>query len=759
MKNSYDIHIEGLVQGIGFRPFVCQIARRLHLTGFVDNRNDGAHISLQGTPAEKENFIRTLLREKPEMAEIKKIDVHICCPAADYADFTIVASRSTGHRVTRISPDIAVCQACMDDIRRQPHRVGYPFVNCTHCGPRFSITQALPYDRGSTTMSAFPMCATCGREYHDPADRRFHAQPVACNDCGPHYRLLGEGDRTRTDDEVIAAMADVITEGGIVALKGLGGYNLLCRWDCCESVERMRTIKNRYKKPLAVLFRDADTAARYLYISPSERDLLTSWRRPIVLLGERQKQNDALNPGLTRLGAVLPYLPVHHLLFDLLTTDAVVLTSGNLGAEPIIIDDREAERKLRPLVNLLVQHNRDIHNRVDDSVVQVLASGQQQVIRRSRGYAPEPLDLPCSAEGIWALGGEMINTFAVGKENQLMMSQYIGDLKDRQTAAFGREALDRFGRLFRCDPLCVVCDLHPDYVSTQLAESISRSARIPLYQIQHHFAHAAAVMAEKQIVGETVLAVCLDGAGYGDDGYSWGGEFLLCSPVDYKRLSHLPYVPLPGGDRAAVEPWRMAVAYLETTGVPVCHWPETFVSRIGESKIRQIRQLVVKRVQAPLSSSTGRLFDAFASLLGLCDVNSYEAEAALRLEHAADERCCEAYLFDATAPLRMSVLFHQVLADRQGGVALPCIAARIHNTLADRFAAEAAALARQNNVEKVVFSGGVFQNRLLTSRMVNRLERQGLTVLLPGTVPCNDGGISAGQLYIVANRIQSNYYA
>lgn len=759
MKNSYDIHVEGLVQGVGFRPFVYRIARQLHLTGYVDNRNDGAHILLQSSSEEKDEFLRTLFREKPQMAEIRHVRVDCRHSEATYSGFRIVSSRSVDDRITRISPDIAVCDQCLADMYRQSHRLGYPFINCTHCGPRFSITRALPYDRAVTTMEAFSMCGVCRQEYDNPSDRRFHAQPVACCSCGPHYRIPDDAFSGESDTEIIDRIARSVETGGIVALKGLGGYNLICRSDRTETIDRLRELKQRYRKPLAVMFRNADVLETYLELGRAEKELLTSWRRPIVLLREKKKMNEALNPGLNRLGALLPYLPVQVLLFDRLSIDALVLTSGNWGDEPIITDDEEAVRKLGPHVDLLVVHDREIYNRVDDSVVQITVGDRKQVIRRSRGYVPEPIETSCPTEGIWAFGAEMVNTFAIGKGRQILVSPYIGDLKNSENVAFYRKAMSHFRDLFRSRPQGLVCDLHPAYTSTRLAEEISREEQLPLYRIQHHFAHAATVLAEKNITDETVLAVCLDGTGYGDDGYSWGGEFLACSSVRYERLSHLPYVPLPGGDKAAREPWRMAIACLETylPGEELLS-PE-WTERIGVDRVAVVRQMIRRQLNVPLSSSAGRLFDAFSSLLGLCDYNSFQAEAALRLEQVADPVCQEFYPFDTASPLDLSSLFRTVLIDRKNGIPVSRISARIHHSLGKRWAIEALHRMREAGLKKILFSGGVFQNKRLTECMVSYLKQEGVSVLMSETLPCNDGGISAGQLFIVANRIKSGYYA
>lgn len=752
------IHIQGLVQGVGFRPFIYRLATEMQIKGEVDNRNDGVCIRACLDDGQKDLFINRILKEHPPVASVHRIIEEEEEADFLFTDFRIVPSHSVSDEVTQVSPDIAVCPECMKDREEQPARIQYPFVNCTCCGPRFSIIQDLPYDRRQTTMSVFPMCPDCSREYQDVANRRFHAQPVACNHCGPTYYASYQG-RVCTDYALLLESTSRLIAGGhVIAAKGIGGYHLVCDALNEQAVRRLREIKQRDNKPFAVMIRDLDAVKMYAEVNPVEEACLSSWRRPIVLLRQRRDLEkmplaESLNPGMRTLGCMLPYMPVHYDWFARLNTPALVMTSGNLSEVPIVIAPDEAERQLKDKVSLILHHNRDIYNRVDDSVLQVCGM-QPCLIRRSRGYVPEPFFADTPVEGIWAFGAEKVNTFALGKGETVLQSQYIGDLKNWETYHFYTESLERFQRLFRFVPGQLVCDLHPDYLSSREAERIAKENKLPLLKVQHHHAHAVACMLEYGLQ-EPVLAVVMDGTGLGDDGTVWGGEFFLCDRMRYTRLSYIEPVPLPGGDKASVEPWRMAVAYLWHYGLNL---PDCFVERIGKEKIQMLRQMMEKKINTPYTSSAGRLFDAVASLLGICDVATRQAEAPILLEQAITEGEWESYPFtleDGEA-VNIRFMFEKILHDMASGIPPGIISARFHHTLAALCKEKIFQLLQKNNVTKVVVSGGCFQNKFLTESLQKMFSETDVTLYVPSAVPCNDSGIAVGQLAIAASRMFNN---
>ena len=742
--------IRGLVQGVGFRPFIYRIASEMGIKGEVDNRNNGVSIRAVLTPEQRELFISRIRQELPEVATIHSIRVEeVEEEEAVYPAFSITPSRSDSDEVTQVAPDIAVCPQCMHDREVQPHRLQYPFINCTHCGPRFSIIRDLPYDRKQTTMAAFAMCPDCRREYTTVDDRRFHAQPVACNHCGPFYYATYNKVEITDYSELLELSARLLREGEVIAAKGIGGYHLICDATNEGAVSRLREIKQRDSKPFAVMFRSLDSLKLYTEVNAAEESCLLSWRRPIVLLKQKQPLAADINRNMQTLGCMLPYMPVHYDWFAALDTPALVMTSGNLSDYPIAITPEEAEEQLSDKVPLLLHHNRPIHNRVDDSVLQVCGD-QPCLIRRSRGYVPEPFFAGVTVEGILAFGAEKVNTFALGKGDTILQSQYIGDLKNWETFSFYKESLDRFRHLFRFTPSMLVCDLHPDYLSSQEAACLSRQTGLPVLRVQHHYAHAVACLCEYGL-HEKVVALVLDGTGLGDDGKVWGGELFLCDRSEYQRLSHFEYVPLPGGDKAAVEPWRMAVAYLWHYFHDTAHLPKGFVERIGEQKIQMLATMMEKGVNTPYTSSAGRLFDAVASLLGLCDVSTHQAEAPVRLEQlASDEHSARYPVLIKEGVISFRPLFEALLDDLSAGVAPGDISARFHNTLAFLLLDEAKRYLHQTGATRVVISGGCFQNKRLTEQLQRLFALEGIPLYVPGRIPCNDGGVAVGQLAVAA---------
>ncbi|MBC8600128.1 carbamoyltransferase HypF [Parabacteroides acidifaciens] len=743
--------IQGLVQGVGFRPFIYRIASEMGISGEVDNRNNGVCIRAALTALQREQLIGRIRREHPVVASIHRISVsEIVMKENPYTDFRITPSRSDSDEVTQVAPDIAVCPECLRDRKAQPHRLQYPFINCTLCGPRFSIICDLPYDRRQTTMSAFPMCSECRKEYTTVSDRRFHAEPVACNHCGPSYYTLYNRETLTDYPELLALSSRLLGEGEVIAAKGIGGYHLVCDATNEQAVARLREIKQRDGKPFAVMFRNPEQVRQFAWLNEVEEECLLSWRRPIVLLKQRRPLAASVNPGMQTLGCMLPYMPIHEDWFERLDTPVLVMTSGNLSDCPIAITPGEAERQLAGKVPLLLHHNRDIHNRVDDSVLQV-CGGQPCLMRRSRGYVPEPFFADMPVEGILAFGAEKVNTFALGKGETILQSQYIGDLKNWETYQFYTESLERFRHLFRFRPSRLVCDLHPDYLSSREAERLSSDLHLPLLHVQHHHAHAAACMLEYGL-DEPVIALVLDGTGLGDDGKAWGGEIFLCDRRSYKRLSHLEYVPLPGGDKASTEPWRMAVACLWHYFGEELPFPSGFVQRIGEAKIQMLLKMMEKGINTPYTSSAGRLFDAVASLLGVCDVSTHQAEAPVKLEQlASDEHQSRYSVLIEEEVISMRPVLKGILEDLNAGVSAGDLSARFHNTLSWLLLEKAKLYRLQTGVEKVVISGGCFQNKRLTEQLQRMFAKENIPLYVPGRIPCNDGGIAVGQLAIAAS--------
>lgn len=742
--------IKGLVQGVGFRPFVYRIATEMGIRGEVDNRNNGVFIRAILSPELCTAFLHRIRTEHPPVASIHSVSVDFEEAEDDLNNsFRICASRSVSEEITQISPDIAVCDACLADRKHQPHRIGYPFINCTHCGPRFTIIRDLPYDRQKTTMSAFALCPECSTEYQTVADRRFHAQPVACNACGPIYYAYS-GDRQIRDYAVLLEQSlDYIRRGEVIAVKGTGGYHLVCDATQAAAVKRMRVIKHRDNKPFAVMFGSLQTLKNYARTNSVEEEQLLSWRRPIVLLEQTAALPESVNPGYKTLGCMLPYMPIHYDWFEKLHTPVLVMTSGNLSELPITISPEEAERELRGLVPFILHHNREIYNRADDSVLQICGD-TPCLIRRSRGFVPEPFFADVETEGILAFGAEKTASFALGKGETIIQSQYIGDLKNWETYRFYAESLERFTRLFRFRPEQLVCDLHPDYFSSKEALHWAEKWNLPLLSVQHHHAHAAACMLEYRL-HDPVIALVLDGTGLGDDGHVWGGEVFYCDRKGYERLAHLDYVPMPGGDKAAQEPWRMAVAYLWYYLGDKATFPEGFKSRIGAQKIDMLIRMMQQKVNSPLTSGAGRLFDAIASLLGVCDVASHQAEAPVRLEQLADDELNEHYtVVIEGAQISLRFMLEGILQDLQELVPLPRIAARFHNTLAQLLTAKALSAMHEKQTNRVVISGGCFQNKRLTQQLQRLFAEAGVPLFVPSAIPCNDAGIAIGQLAIAA---------
>lgn len=756
MTERREIAVQGIVQGVGFRPFVYGLAQKHHLAGFVRNDSAGVTIELEGEPTALDHFLQSLSTAPPPLALIESIACQ-AIPATGENSFSIVDSRADDARQVAVTPDAATCDDCLRELfepRDRRHR--YPFINCTSCGPRFTIVTDVPYDRLLTTMAEFQMCADCEREYHDPANRRFHAQPNACPACGPQLILKGHGSGTAFGDEALIFAASLLKRGKILAIKGLGGYHLACNVFDNEAVGRLRQRKQREDKPFALMTADIDTARRLCIIDAAEERLLRSPQRPITLL-RRQEPSQvaaAVAPGQQRLGIMLPYTPLHHLLLNECRLP-LVMTSGNLSDEPIAFDDAEAVQRLSAITDFFLQHNRPIHIRCDDSVARVVAE-RAVLIRRSRGYAPAPIHIARGfAQPILACGAELKNTFCLAKDERAFVSHHIGDLANYGAYRSYTEAIDHYQRLFDILPAVVAHDRHPQYLSTQYAQQIGGVSRIP---VQHHHAHIASCMAEYNLIGP-VLGVAFDGLGYGNDGTIWGGEFLIADFAGYERVAHLRYVPLAGGDTAIRQPWRAALSYLQDAlrcgadphalGLPNWH-------NIAPKQIALVQAMMERGVNTSRTSSSGRLFDAVASIIGLRHEVSYEGQAAIELEAIAFCGVDDLYPFEIGLATPKELDFRPAIAaiarDVRRRVDTGRIAAKFHNTVSVAIVETCSQLRQRGAPRQVCLSGGSFQNVYLVERLIPALVKHGFEVFLNSRVPSNDGGIALGQA-LVANEI------
>ncbi|MFQ6057306.1 MAG: carbamoyltransferase HypF [Anaerolineae bacterium] len=827
------VHVTGVVQGVGFRPFVYQLADRYGLTGWVCNTSAGVDIEVEGRREVLDRFLFDLQAEAPPLARIEKV-TSSDHPPNGYDHFEIRHSVAQEGRFQPISPDICTCPDCLRELfDPRDRRYRYPFTNCTNCGPRFTIIQDIPYDRPKTTMRPFVMCPVCQAEYDDPLDRRFHAQPNACPECGPKVwlaqspkskvqsqnllasdgsteastvsgstepsavRLSLDGEALRAcpepdegasarrlaevsglgtldyADDPIERARQLLTQGAIVAVKGLGGFHLACDATNDEAVRRLRERKGRVDKPFAIMSYDLETVKRYCYVNEEEGRLLESRERPIVLLRERPDSpiSEWVAPGNKYLGVMLPYTPLHYLLLsneERVMSDerdssllALVMTSGNYSEEPIATDNREALERLACLADYFLLHDRDIHARCDDSVVRVF-QGQELPIRRSRGYAPYPVRLPFQVRQILACGAELKNTFCLTKENYAFLSQHIGNMENFETLVSYEAMIEHFKRLFRVEPEIIAYDMHPEYLATKYAKSqiANRKSQIA---VQHHHAHIAACMAE-QGLEEPVIGVAFDGTGYGADGRIWGGEFLVCDYTDFRRAAHLAYVPLPGGEAAIRRPYRMAWSHLRHAygsldlDLPTMEGLDPLEQKVAWHQMEA-------GLNSPLTSSMGRLFDAVSALIGLRQMVNYEAQAAIELEMIAAEGVEEAYewgyrrgpelrrraaegMQDGPWIVDPAPVIRGVVADLRANVQRPIIAARFHNAVAHMVSEVCGLIREREGLNRVALSGGVFQNVYLLARTLELLRRAGFKVYIHHLVPPNDGGIALGQAVI-----------
>ena len=744
IKKTIHLEIKGLVQGVGFRPFIYRLAKNYNLHGWVENRNDGVGIIVTGNTDILEQFTSSISRQAPPASHIDSIDIKEIA-LESFVDFQIIKSKTISDQITDICPDIAVCEDCLLDMNLQKNRIHYPFINCTNCGPRFTIIKDLPYDREKTTMNDFAMCPDCRKEYTDIMDRRFHAQPVACSNCGPEYTLLYKNKEIKNIDTIIDTLVKLITDGKIIAIKGLGGYFITCDALNEVAVQRLRKLKNREGKPFAVMFSDIGKLKEFAFVDKLQETSLLSWRRPIVLLNQKKSLAYSVNVGFDTIGVMLPYMPIHYLLFEKLKTPSIVLTSGNISEEPIVIDNATAIEKLSVLSDAVLTYNRDIYNRTDDSVVNII-NHKERIFRRSRGYVPVPVNLKLNVNGIFATGAELVNCFCIGKGNQAILSQHIGDLKNMETYDFYRQTIDQFKKLFRFNPSCVVSDLHPDYLSTRYAEE----TKIKHFKVQHHHAHIASCMAENNL-DEKVIGVSFDGVGFGDDGHIWGSEFFVCDLKEYSRITHFDYIPAPGGDKVTSEPWRMAVSYLyKIYGNDFLKFNLPFLKDVDHSSIEIINSAINKKINSPLTSSAGRLFDAVAALINLCPYSKFHAEAPMRLESIIDSKVKDEYSYKFDQVISFESTFQQIVQDIQQQIKPSVISSKFHNTIISVILDEVKRIRDQYKLKKVVLSGGTFQNKYLLEKVENLLIANKFEVYSHTKVPTNDGGIALGQLVIAA---------
>ncbi len=750
---SLEVIVTGLVQGVGFRPFIFRIATKAGLTGWVLNTNENVKILVTGDPVNISSFLTALRNEAPPASMIEAIST-VEIKSAVFDSFRILESHNVSDEITEISPDIAVCNDCLEDITKSGSRLNYAFVNCTNCGPRFTIIQDLPYDRAKTTMKTFAMCPECREEYETVTDRRFHAQPTACSNCGPTYELFaGQSKVSESIDVILDRVSQSVENGGVVLIKGLGGMHLACDAFNETAVKKLRDLKNREGKPFAVMFRDIAQLKIHAEVNEIEEQSLVSWRRPIVLLKKKNTTQQHvlaqnLNAGLNLLGVMLPYMTFHYMLFQQLKTSAIVLTSGNFSSEPILIDNKPALEQFLPVVDLAVMHNRDIYNRTDDSVTRIIG-GKERIFRRSRGYAPAAVRTAMNTEGIVAFGAELTNCFCVGKGQKAFLSQHIGDLQGLETIQFYENTIKQFISLFRVKPELLAVDMHPEYISTKAGLNYGN---FQVVKIQHHHAHIASCMAE-HMLDEKVIGVALDGTGYGTDGHIWGSEFLVCDLNDFTRITHFDYIPLPGGDSAAEEPWRTAVSFLyKVYGKEFLSLGLPFLNHLDPDKVALIIQMIDKKINCPLSSGAGRLFDCVASLLDLVQEATFQAEGPMRLEAIVRTDCTESYAFECKETIQFGLTIQEITDDIRKGTDTSIIATKFHNTIILAIFETVKSIRLKEGINKVVLSGGVFQNKYLLEGTIQVLMKNNFEVYSHATVPSNDGGIALGQLAVASKR-------
>ncbi|MCP3875261.1 MAG: carbamoyltransferase HypF [Desulfobacteraceae bacterium] len=767
------LEISGVVQGVGFRPFLFVSAKKYKLKGEVSNTSNGVLAIVQGTDKNIKGFINDIYHKSPLLASVTRIktkDVEV----KQFTSFQIVKSKTSNSRTTLISPDVTICPDCLSEMENsQDRRYEYPFINCTNCGPRFTIIEDIPYDRPKTSMKHFKMCKACQTEYDDPLNRRFHAQPNACPECGPTVFLTDNKGNTIASDskEAILLAATYLTQGKIVAVKGLGGFHLACDASNNNTVKTLREKKVRPHKPFALMAQSASVLFDHVHVSLEEQQLLESYHRPIVLLNKKQIQDGVVkglgqdvSPLNKRLGIMLPYTPVHYLLLEK-GPKVLVMTSGNRSGEPLSIDNDDALDAFSHMADYFLLHNRDIYFRADDSIAKVQA-GEPRFIRRSRGYAPLPVVLKKKMPKILGCGAGLKNTICLTRNNDVFLSQHIGDLDNIKAYDFYQNSIEHLKQIFDIQPQIIAHDMHPGYMSTDYARAQDNVKKVA---VQHHHAHAVACMAEND-VDEDVIAITLDGTGYGTDSHIWGGEILLCTQKAFLRKAHLSYIKMPGGDAAVLEPWRMAASVLyQAFGNNFLSLDIPYIIEMEKEKLSFITQMMEKNLNSPLTSSAGRLFDAISSLLCIRHIISHESQAAMELEAIASDSLClnenpcldeDAYGFDIVKEkvkdkeslfqIDMMVCIRQIVEDLKQNISLSKISLKFHLALAQAFLDTTIKVSKDTQIKKVVLSGGVFNNDIILNTMIRTLEENNLKVYTHKKVPTGDGGISFGQVVIAA---------
>ncbi|WP_035302085.1 carbamoyltransferase HypF [Clostridium sp. DL-VIII] len=759
MKRLF-LKVEGIVQGVGFRPFVYKQAISLELKGWINNNSEGVYIDIEGQEDNLNTFINNLKFKKPPLAKIDNIIVNKK-ELFNYENFEIRESESKKEKLTLISPDIAVCEECIKDINDPSNRrYKYPFTNCTNCGPRFSIIKAIPYDRANTTMKKFVMCRECQEEYIDPVNRRFHAQPNVCKECGPKLWIEDTYGVEIKVDDVLKWTRQKLKEGKIFAIKGLGGFHLVCDAENEEGVRLLRSRKKRPDKAFAVMVRNIKTVKKYCHVNEEEEKILTGSKKPIVILGQIDNYNlsQYIAPNQKTLGVMLPYTPLHYLLFED-SVKVLVMTSANINSLPLEYKNESAVKKLTEIADYFLLHNRDIHMPIDDSVVRMI-NNEVYMIRRARGYVPEPIKMENTKE-ILACGSNMKNTFCVGKENNLFLSQYNGDLENLETFEHYENNIEYFKNIFNFVPKYVACDMHPSYASTQYAYN----SAIPKIEVQHHHAHIVSCLVENNI-NKKVIGIAFDGTGYGTDKKIWGGEFLICDNKEFTRLGYLDYVKMPGGEKAVKEPWRMAVSYIYKMFESKM-WSEynTDLS-IGEiliklygDKAANIIAVLEADINCPETSSMGRFFDAAASLIGVRDNITYEGQAAIELENIALNNSLSTYDYDIVKEefyvIKPEKIILGIIKDRLSGKQASTMSDKFHNTIISLAKDMCKLIRKDTGINEVALSGGVFQNCILLKGLINELENENFSVYTNKLIPTNDSGVALGQI-VIANEILRN---
>ncbi len=750
------VNVRGIVQGVGFRPFVYQLANLHGLSGDVANNSTGVIIHIEGDVESISAFILDLETKCPPLAKVTQIS-QTDIPSQGFKQFIIRKSKAGISKSTLISPDMSICDDCLSELfDPKDRRYGYPFINCTNCGPRYTIIDDIPYDRPNTSMKHFTMCPACQAEYDSPADRRFHAQPNACSVCGPHVTLYTVSGSLVSTKEPITNTIRILKKGMIVAIKGLGGFHLAADAENDDAIARLRRRKHREEKPFAIMSYDVDRIRRYAYIEPEEEALLRSPQRPIVILKKREPNSlsKEISPRNRYFGAMLPYTPLHYLILAHDFT-ALVMTSGNISEEPIAIDNEDAFERLSSIADYFLVHNRDIYLRSDDSIMKRI-SGTSRFLRRSRGYVPRPVFLKQKVPKILACGAELKNTICLTRENNAFLSQHIGDLENFATYEFFKLTINHMKQILDIDPVLISYDLHPNYLSTRYAEEQQDIEKI---QVQHHHAHIVSCMAENKL-DMPVIGLSFDGTGYGTDGNIWGGEILIADASQFTRAAHLSYIPMPGSSAAIKEPWRMAVSYLyDTYGEGFWDLELPLFKKIDEKKLEIVVNMIGKKINSPYTSSLGRFFDGIAAIVGIRNNVFFEGQAAMELEMLAEDKIKGTYDYEWVSgdchQVLIQPIIYGVVRDMGKDIHPSVISTKFHMTLIRLFSELCAVIRKESRVNQVVLSGGVFQNSILLTGLIHALEKKEFQVFTHSQVPPNDGGICLGQAMVAAAKLET----